>query len=849
MRVQEARRMCPTLRCVHVETIGAADDGVPSPGKAGGGGGPVRRSEVKASLQPYRQASAEIMRVLGAGLSGGALLEKASVDEAFLDVTDMVDQELRRLEGPGGSAAGGALAEADAEAALALFGDLADAGGEDGDEEEACGGGGWGGGAAGPGAAAAGRLGVSPALLAEARRAVEASVVIGGRPRLSCGLDRRLVVGGLIALRLRRAVREALDFTCSAGVAANKLLAKVGSARNKPDKQTLVLPRGVEGLLADLPLGKLRGLGGKLGAAIEEGLGAASAGAVAALPLADLQRVLGEAQGQWVYEIVRGRCSEPVTPKSQPKSLLSCKSFEPTRHHPELQRWLAILAQELAVRAAQDEADHRRRARTLVLHYRGPGPKERSVRCAMPPHGREGPSATALAAAAWELLRRLPDALPCCRLAIAATEFDDPPAAGAAAITRFFQPAAAATHTQQQQQQPRGGQREPREAAGAGASGKGKGRGAQAAPKGMERFLRAAPPTAAPAAPAGGGAGAAAPPGRGRFPPRAEPGIGAGHGGTEEQAGSKQQEQWEPHVQVADMDAAEPHVYDYDERDLYDNDDMYDRDEDALYDDVIDEDAARVRVYDSGDEAGPSAKRQRLVGLGLDPGPEPRPSTAAEAGPGCAGAPQAPVLEHGSEGEGPPSLVPSSLADWLPGSGQPPPPSGTGPGPGPSTWAQGDAGDFTRRPPCGGSIPVKAGSDGWPGQADASPSGVSGRGAQQESGVPDDGGGEPGAGPDPDPDGPGVGLFADVDLDEQRRILHDIELARLRALGRPAGSGPGSGPKGGQCGRGGGGRRGGRGGAGAGRGRAQPGRGAADPGQTRLTALLQGAAGRGPKRS
>lgn len=32
-------------------------------------------------------------------------------------------------------------------------------------------------------------------------------------------------------------------FTCSAGIAANKLLAKVGSALHKPNQQTIVPPR------------------------------------------------------------------------------------------------------------------------------------------------------------------------------------------------------------------------------------------------------------------------------------------------------------------------------------------------------------------------------------------------------------------------------------------------------------------------------------------------------------------------------------------------------------------------------------------------------------------------------
>lgn len=80
-----------------------------------------------------------------------------------------------------------------------------------------------------------------------------------------------------------------------------------------------------------------------------------------------------------------------------------------------------ILSEELAQRLAEDEADNRRRARTLALHYTGgsalgggrgrqagpggvqaagPAKGERSVRCPLPQHGREGPSGAAIAASA-----------------------------------------------------------------------------------------------------------------------------------------------------------------------------------------------------------------------------------------------------------------------------------------------------------------------------------------------------------------------------------------------------------------------------------------------------------------
>lgn len=85
-------------------------------------------------------------------------------------------------------------------------------------------------------------------------------------------------------------------------------------------------------------------------------------------------------------------------------------------------------------------------------------------------------------------------------------------------------------------------------------------------------------------------------------------------------------------------------------------------------------------------------------------------------------------------------------------------------------------------------------------------------------------------------------LLSGVDLAEQRAILHEIELARLRAIGRTGGSGQGpagGGRGGGSSGRGGGGGSGGRGakGRGGGVGRQQPKDGGK---QMSISALLGG---------
>jgi impB/mucB/samB family C-terminal domain len=53
--------------------------------------------------------------------------------------------------------------------------------------------------------------------------------------------------------------------------------------------------------------------------------------------------------------------------------MLAAKSFNATSDWRALQRWLGILAEELAARMADDAAAHRRHPKTLVLHYRSEG--------------------------------------------------------------------------------------------------------------------------------------------------------------------------------------------------------------------------------------------------------------------------------------------------------------------------------------------------------------------------------------------------------------------------------------------------------------------------------------------
>jgi len=88
---------------------------------------------------------------------------------------------------------------------------------------------------------------------------------------VECGCEERLVVGSIIAGELRARIFSVVGLTSSAGVSYNKLLAKVGGARNKPDQQTLVPPEAAVELVSGLgKVTRIPGIGSKMGHVLAE---------------------------------------------------------------------------------------------------------------------------------------------------------------------------------------------------------------------------------------------------------------------------------------------------------------------------------------------------------------------------------------------------------------------------------------------------------------------------------------------------------------------------------------------------------------------------------------------------
>ena len=95
MRVEEAKKRCPTLHTPHVPLV-VGDSGGGSGGGGGGDSGAAEpdRSQAKVSLERYRTESAKIFALLE---SLAPALERASIDEAYIDATELAAEEHARV--------------------------------------------------------------------------------------------------------------------------------------------------------------------------------------------------------------------------------------------------------------------------------------------------------------------------------------------------------------------------------------------------------------------------------------------------------------------------------------------------------------------------------------------------------------------------------------------------------------------------------------------------------------------------------------------------------------------------------------------------------------------------------
>lgn len=314
----------------------------------------VPTSHGKSDMGVYRDYGARALKLIQQTCGAGALMEKASVDEMYIDLTKPARAALAAA-----SDYGELLREAEAAGTHV-------AGAAEGEEEAAM------------GAQPTGVLARNSFRAGHSGQVVRRIGLTSARwwartaPEWN-DEDMLLAAAAAIVARARAAVTRELGFTCSAGIAANKLLAKLSGGLHKPNQQTILPASAVTALLDPLPIDRLRGFGGKLGSLLREGrpeLGLNGFGTAGELRRAGAGAAARLLRGEWAHpdeaaaaavRMASGLDDDAVRERPLAKQVGSSKQFSGSRGSARgpldtramLERWLLELAADVSERLEQ----------------------------------------------------------------------------------------------------------------------------------------------------------------------------------------------------------------------------------------------------------------------------------------------------------------------------------------------------------------------------------------------------------------------------------------------------------------------------------------------------------------
>lgn len=152
-----------------------------------------------------------------------------------------------------------------------------------------------------------------------------------------------------IAQRIKRAIKDELQLTASAGVSVNKFVAKIASDMDKPDGLTFIGPSRIIAFMEQLPVEKFFGVG-KVTAGKMKRMNLFTGADLKRLSEEDIVRYFGKS-GKFYYQMVRGIDNRPVQPHRETKSVASEDTFERDLDDPdELKAELEKISERLVLR-------------------------------------------------------------------------------------------------------------------------------------------------------------------------------------------------------------------------------------------------------------------------------------------------------------------------------------------------------------------------------------------------------------------------------------------------------------------------------------------------------------------
>lgn len=188
-----------------------------------------------------------------------------------------------------------------------------------------------------------------------------------------------LLIASVYIRDIRKAVLEKLDYTCSAGIARNKILAKLASGRYKPARQTVVRSSEIAKFLDNFELTDVGGLGGKLGDEIKSRLEIPESGSIKYLrdmSKDEMLKKLSPSLAKRLKNIINGEEISLVNTRTDIKSMMATKNFtaNPVSNLQDAQDWLKVFAAELYGRMMELSESKERISfypKTLTVSFKG----------------------------------------------------------------------------------------------------------------------------------------------------------------------------------------------------------------------------------------------------------------------------------------------------------------------------------------------------------------------------------------------------------------------------------------------------------------------------------------------
>lgn len=165
-----------------------------------------------------------------------------------------------------------------------------------------------------------------------------------------------------IAEEIRKAIKDELRLTASAGISISKFVAKVATDMNKPDGMTFIGPSKVKSFMEKLPVEKFFGVG-KVTAEKMNAMGLKTGMDLKKLTEAELVKHFGK-HGLFFYKIVRGIDDREVQPDRETKSISAEDTFPDDLTNPETMK---AELEKLASVVAGRVQNHSLKGKTVVL--------------------------------------------------------------------------------------------------------------------------------------------------------------------------------------------------------------------------------------------------------------------------------------------------------------------------------------------------------------------------------------------------------------------------------------------------------------------------------------------------